>query len=133
MANAPKPRAATMADFMRAVDAGRAVELVDGEVVEKAAPTPEHGSVQTALGGLLWPLHGRGGPRGGGWWLMSEVEVLYEVDRQVYRHDVIGFRRDKHPTRPTGFPVKARPDWACEILSTSTATLPEGRFIPNLI
>jgi len=120
MANAPKP--ATMAELARLRDAGRAVEIVDGEIVEKAMPSPEHGSAQAALAFLLGPFRGGGGPeRPGGWWLMTEVEVLYELDRQVYRHDAVGFRRDRHPSRPAGLPVTARPDWACEVLSTSTA------------
>ena len=122
MANTPKRGPATIADLLRAEAAGHAVELVDGEIVEKAHPTGEHASAQAVIAGLLGPFRGRGGPRGpGGWWLMIEADILYEVDRQVYRHDVSGFRRDRHPTRPAGFPVKARPDWACEILSSSTA------------
>ncbi len=52
---------------------------------------------------------------------MVEVEVLYEKDGNVFRHDVLGFRRDLHAARPTGMPVRVRPDWVCEILSPSTA------------
>lgn len=33
----------------------------------------------------------------------------------------MGFRREVHPERPDEHPVAARPDWACEILSPSTA------------
>lgn len=49
MANAPNRRA-TLDDLRRARDEGRAVELIDGEIVEKAAPTFEHGTAQTKLG-----------------------------------------------------------------------------------
>jgi Uma2 family endonuclease len=52
---------------------------------------------------------------------MSEVEILYAKTHEVFRHDLIGFRRDLHPERPDGMPVKARPGWVCEILSPSTA------------
>lgn len=122
MANAPKPRA-TIGDLARARDEGRAVELIDGEVVEKAAPTFEHGATQHKLGAVLDPFNrGAGGPRGpGGWWIATEVDVLYPRSEDHYRHDAIGFRRDLHPTRPSGLPILLRPDWVCEILSSSTA------------
>lgn len=121
MANAPKPRA-TLADHARALDEGRRVELIDGELIERAAPTWDHGSAQLKLGEELGPINrGAGGPRGpGGWWLAVEVDVLYPRFDEVFRHDLVGFRRAQHPERPSGFPVRARPDWACEVLSSST-------------
>jgi Uma2 family endonuclease len=111
----------TPEDLARARDGGASVELIDGVLVEKAAPSPEHGSAQLGLGDVLGPFRGRdGGGRGpGGWWLMTEVEVRYGAD--VYRHDAVGFRRELHPVRPSGLPASARPDWVCEILSRSTA------------
>lgn len=52
---------------------------------------------------------------------MTEVEVLYGQTGEVFRHDVVGFRRERVPTLPDGIPVSERPDWVCEILSTKTA------------
>ena len=100
-----------------------AVELIDGELVEKAAPSPEHGLAETKLGACLDPYNRRpGGPRGpGGWWILTEVEVLYRETAEVFRHDLCGLRRDSHPERPTGMPLFVRPDWVCEVLSPSTA------------
>src|SRR5262249_55414911 len=40
---------------------------------------------------------------------------------EVFRHDLLGFRRDLHETCPAEMPVEARPDWVCEILSPTTA------------
>jgi Uma2 family endonuclease len=96
---------------------------VAGEIVRKASPTPEHGTAELKLGEALLAFNRRtGGPRGpGGWWLMAEVEVHYEKTAEVFRHDVLGFRRDRHAARPTGMPVRVQPDWVCEILSPSTA------------
>lgn len=51
---------------------------------------------------------------------MTEVEVLYQDD-QVYRHDIVGWRRETTPDRPTGTPVRFRPDWVCEVLSPTNA------------
>jgi Uma2 family endonuclease len=114
-------RAATLDDLARVRD-GRAVEIIDGELVEKAMPSPAHGSAQLAVGAQLFlPFNRRSGGGGpGGWWLMTEVEVHYE-DRQVYRHDLVGWRHATCSTRPSEIPVRVRPDWVCEILSPSNA------------
>ena len=89
--------------------------------MRKAEPSAEHGSAQLALGGVLFTTFGssRGGGTGG-WWLMSEVEVEYEA-HEVYRHDVVGWRRERTPARPSGRAIALRPDWVCEILSPSNA------------
>ncbi len=123
MSSAPKLGRATLDDLAYLRDQGHVVELIEGEIVYKAMPSPAHGSAQRKLGALLDPFDGRqGGLRGpGGWWLMTEVEVLYAKTTEVFRHDIVGFRRDLHPARPEEMPVRARPDWACEILSPTTA------------
>ena len=38
------------------------------------------------------------------------------------RPDVLGWRRERCPERPTGIPVKILPDWVCEVLSRTNAT-----------
>jgi Uma2 family endonuclease len=112
---------------------GAPAEIIAGELVEKAAPSPEHGSAQFALSGLLFgPFGSRGGHDGpAGWWLMTEVEVEYSA-HEVYRHDLVGFRRDRHPRRPEGRPATARPDWVCEILSPSNSSNDTVRKLRNL-
>jgi Uma2 family endonuclease len=115
-------RPATAADLARLPEEVRG-EIIDGELVEKAAPTAEHGTAQLAVGAQLFSAFhrraaGGGGP--GGWWLMTEVEVLYQDD-QLYRHDVVGWRRERMPAKPTGSPVPIRPDWVCEVLSPTNA------------
>jgi Uma2 family endonuclease len=114
-------RFATAADLIRLPPDMRA-EIIDGEVVEKASPLPEHGVAQLGLGSQLFGAFHRRAGEGppGGWWLMTEVEVEYEP-HQVYRHDLVGWRRERAPQRPTGSPVTIRPDWVCEILSPSNA------------
>lgn len=119
----PPRKRATLDDLAVLRDQGLSVELIDGEIVHKAMPRPAHGGAQATLMGILHPFHRKpGGPRGpGGWWLMVEVEVLYDQASDVYRHDAVGFRRERFPSRPQAMPVRERPDWACEILSPSTA------------
>ncbi len=114
---------ATLADYADAHARGEVVELIDGDLVPRAMARPAHGTAQAKLGALLDRFNrGRGGPRGpGGWWIMTEVEVLYPQTSEVFRHDVFGFRRDRLAARPESTPVTDRPDWVAEILSGSTA------------
>ena len=113
---------ATAADLARLPGEVRA-EVVEGEVVEKAAPAPDHADAQTGIVGYLRPPYqSTGGPgRPGGWWILAEVEIEVEA-HEVYRPDVTGWRRDRVPERPRERPVRVRPDWVCEVLSPSNAS-----------
>ena len=97
-------------------------EVIAGEVHEKAAPRAEHGGAQAALAAILWSrFHRRaGGPNPGGWRIITSVEINFETN-EVYVPDLAGWRRDNAPQRPSGRPVRIRPDWVCEILPPSTA------------
>jgi Uma2 family endonuclease len=119
MPAARKDSLMTFADLAMLGDEVRA-EIIAGSIVEKASPTMEHGSAQTALGGYLHRRFNRkpGGRWPGGWWIGTEVDVEYEP-HELYRHDIVGWRRDRVVERPTGRPIGVRPDWVCEILSPS--------------
>jgi Uma2 family endonuclease len=116
-------RPATFAD-LRALGENVRAEVIHGVIVEKAAPTFDHGSAQGSLFVALGPAFSRrggGGPNApGGWWFGAEVDVEF-APHEVYRPDVAGWRRDRVPERPREWPVRARPDWVCEILSPSNA------------
>jgi Uma2 family endonuclease len=116
-------RAATVDEFLAIPEEERFHELIEGSIVEKASPSGEHGSAQAGVVGAILPAYqrraGGGGP--GGWWIATEVEVLLEPE--IVRPDVVGWRRERVPARPTGFPVRARPDWICEVISPSNANV----------
>lgn len=120
MSAAPKPLA-TAASLIELGDAP--CEVIHGAVVYKAEPSAEHGDAQLGLGtAIRGRFHGPpGGPRGpGGWWILAEVDV--ELERhEVYRPDLVGWRRERVAERPRGRPVRIRPDWVCEVLSPSNA------------
>ncbi len=119
MSKAPPHRPGTVADWL-AADPALALELVDGELVPKAAPTLDHASAQLAFGQVLRaPFHRRvGGPGGpGGWWLGSEVDLL--LLGRGWRPDLAGWRRERAPSLPRERPVTLIPDWICEIVSES--------------
>ena len=119
MSGAPHRSGATFADLQRLPDDVGA-EIIHGAIVEKASPTMEHGRAQVATGGYLRRRFDRtgGGRWPGGWWLATEVDVEYEP-YELFRHDLVGWRRDRVPDCPRGRPIRVRPDWVCEILSPS--------------
>lgn len=96
------------------------MEVIDGELVPKASPSFEHGDAQSSVAEILKPpfQRGRGGP--GGWSIATEVEVELAV-HDVFLPDVAGWRKDGVVERLQGRPVRARPDWVCEVLSPSNA------------
>lgn len=96
-------------------------ELIDGELVEKAAPTFEHGVAQFNLSSALGPFGRKGVPgKPGGWWFGSEVDIV--LDGRVFRPDLAGWRRERVPAPIKETPVPIRPDWICEIVSESNRT-----------
>jgi Uma2 family endonuclease len=114
---------ATFDEFGRARDTGKLVELVRGEIVEKPAPSAGHSVAQSVLSALLEPhnRHARGSARPGGWWILTEAEVAYPGTNEVFRHDLCGFLRRLHPEPPSGTPMRQRPEWVCEVVSSGTA------------
>jgi Uma2 family endonuclease len=110
---------ATIADLLAIPEEHRRHEVIDGVLVEKDAASGRHGGAQVRLARRLGPYDRRPGGRWpGGWWFATEVEVLFE-DSQVFRPDVVGWRRERLPELPAEVPVTVRPDWICEILSTN--------------
>jgi Uma2 family endonuclease len=120
MPTAPERVPATLADLLAIAEVDRFHEIIDGELVRKAMPSPRHGASQARLtiriGGPYDRPPGRKGP--GGWRFFTETEVLF-ADDEVYRPNVAGWRRERLPELPAESPLTVRPDWVCEILSPS--------------
>jgi Uma2 family endonuclease len=118
----PRVRHLATADELARLPESVHAEVIHGSIVERASPSAEHGDAQSQLAVLIkGPFQrppGRVGP--GGWWIFTEVEVEVET-HEVYRPDLVGWRREHVPARPTGRPVRVRPDWVCEVLSPTTA------------
>ncbi|MBA2538213.1 MAG: Uma2 family endonuclease [Deltaproteobacteria bacterium] len=128
----PPKKRATVAELVARLETeNEHLEIIDGEIVEKAgagdmneASGPSHGRAMIKIGEVVGPFDRKpGSSRGpGGWWLFTDLHVGYPSG-DVYAHDLSGFRRDSHPERPASFPVMARPDWACEIISNKKRDL----------
>ncbi len=117
----PLDRPATYEDLLKLPD-GLVAEIVDGELHASPRPGPAHAVAGSSLGVLIGgPYHhGRGGP--GGWWIVYEPELHLGAD--VVVPDWAGWRRSRMPVPPADtayFPLA--PDWVCEIVSPSTASL----------
>lgn len=101
-------------------------ELVDGELFVSPRPAPIHALVKTTLGEELGPpfKRGRGGP--GGWMILFEPEL--HLGKDVLVPDLAGWRRERMPEVPVDLPYfTLAADWACEVLSPSTARLDRTR------
>jgi Uma2 family endonuclease len=101
-------------------------EIVDGELHVSPRPGPAHVAASTTLGEELGPpfKRGRGGP--GGWILLDEPEL--HLGGNVLVPDLAGWRRERMPEMPVDLPYFVlSPDWACEVLSPSTAAFDRGR------
>ncbi|HVV85382.1 MAG TPA: Uma2 family endonuclease [Kofleriaceae bacterium] len=112
----PARRPATFEDLRAHADSER-LEIIGGELVEKATPSPVHSYAETKLVVAVDPFNRKPGTRGpGGWWIFTEIHVGYPRG-DLFCHDAAGWRRDRVAERPTEWPVKVRPDWVCEIVS----------------
>lgn len=116
---AGKTSNATVADLLAMYGEDSRVEIIHGELVEKAMPRLEHGELSQIIAEVLGKRFRRRSPGGkwpGGWRLFNEVHVEYELG-EVFCHDLCGYRRDLHPELPKAWPSPIRPDWVCELLS----------------
>ena len=102
---------ATIDDLLLCTD--ERVELINGDIVRRAVPRPQHGRAQGSTREVLGPFNRRAGPDG--WWILTEASVAYER-HQCPTHDLAGWRRSRLPRLPAG-PIELPPDWVCEIVS----------------
>jgi Uma2 family endonuclease len=116
----PLDRPATYDDLVKVPDI-MVAEIVDGELHASPRPAPRHANASSAIGSAIFAPyhHGRGGP--GGWWILDEPEL--HLDRNVLVPDVAGWRRTRMPRLPAEAYFSLAPDWVCEVLSPSTASL----------
>jgi Uma2 family endonuclease len=120
MRPARSQRPATYEDLLNVPD-HLVAEILDGELHVSPRPAPRHADASSGLGGALRnPFdRGRGGP--GGWRILDEPELHLTAD--VLVPDLAGWRRERLPTLPEEAYFSLAPDWVCEVLSPSTASM----------
>jgi Uma2 family endonuclease len=124
----PAKRLATYEDVLRAPE-HMVAEILDGELVLHPRPAKPHAAAASALGEELGPpfKRARGGP--GGWILLGEPELRLAAD--VVVPDLAGWRRERMPVLTVDEPYfSLAPDWACEVLSPSTAASDRVKKLP---
>ncbi|MBS1118521.1 MAG: hypothetical protein H6Q90_749 [Deltaproteobacteria bacterium] len=123
----PAKRRATYQDVLDAPEHLNA-EIINGELRLSPRPGGPHTATASALGCLLGsPFQfGNGGP--GGWLILDEPELHLAED--IVIPDLAGWRRERMPIAPTGSCFELAPDWACEVLSRSTAVNDRAEKLP---
>jgi Uma2 family endonuclease len=124
----PAPGPATYQDVLDA-PAHVVAELIDGQLYTHPRPAPAHATTASVLGmDLGGPFQrGRGGP--GGWWIIDEPEL--HLGANVLVPDLAGWRRERMPEQPPTAYYELVPDWACEVISPSTARVDRVRKVPS--
>ncbi len=110
-------------------------EIIAGDLYVWPRPRLGHAWTANVLSGRLLFGVGRpvgvGGPGDApeGWWIVGEPELHLGAD--VLVPDIAGWRRARMPAFPSDAAfVELAPDWACEILSPSTARHDRVRKLP---
>jgi len=121
---APFDRPATYEDLEK-LPPNLVAEIVDGELWASPRPAPRHAIAFARLSGRLVPSfdEGRGGP--GGWLILGEPEL--HLSAHVVVPDLAGWRRARFPGIPDTAYFTTVPDWVCEVISPSTATLDRAK------
>ncbi|MCH9808252.1 MAG: Uma2 family endonuclease [Alphaproteobacteria bacterium] len=99
-------------------------EIIGGRLVTHPRPAAKHSLSGSRLGTKIGgPFDlGEGGP--GGWWILDEPELHLGSDIVV--PDLAGWRRERMPEFPDTAWIDLAPDWACEVISPSTARYDRG-------
>jgi Uma2 family endonuclease len=123
----PPRRRATYEDLVAAPE-HLVAEIIDGELVTHPRPAAPHALAASRLGvDIGGPFdRGKGGP--GGWVILYEPELHLHGDILV--PDLAGWRRERMPQVPDAAAFELAPDWACEVLSPSTAAVDRSGKLP---
>lgn len=100
-------------------------QILFGVLHAHARPAPRHARASSRLGGALDGPFDRGSGGPGGWIVLDEPEI--HIGPHVVVPDLAGWRRERMPELPVDKAYfDLPPDWACEVLSPSTAPLDRG-------
>lgn len=110
---------ATLAD-LALVPPNMVGQIIDGDLLAMSRPVPAHGIAVSQALVDLGTRFGRGSTSGG-WFFIIEPEL--HLDEDVLVPDIAGWKVEKLSRMPTTPGITTPPDWVCEALSPSTASL----------
>jgi Uma2 family endonuclease len=129
VSDAAKDRVRELYEAYLAVPSHKRAEIINGTLYVMPRPAPRHANASSVLGGeLSGPFQrGRGGP--GGWWILDEPE-LHLMPFEPMSPDLAGWRVERMPELPETAYFTVVPDWICEVLSDSTASIDRNQKMP---
>jgi Uma2 family endonuclease len=107
-------------------------EIIAGELVASPRPAGPHIHACSTLGAYLGSGYGFGVGGPGGWWIEDEPELHLGIDPdyEPLIPDLAGWRRERMPHIPESHRFVVVPDWVCEALSPSTASIDRAEKMP---
>lgn len=127
MTASPARRNATYQDVLDAPE-HLVAEVLAGDLYTHPRPAGPHTEAASVLGMDLGSAfhRGRGGP--GGWIILYEPEL--HLGQDILVPDLGGWRRQRLPAVTNAAYIELAPDWACEVLSPSTALVDRRLKLP---
>jgi Uma2 family endonuclease len=117
----PATKVSPFEELLAEID--RLPEHLSGEIIEPgeirtmSRPLARH---RRAAGQCYRALGGADEASGGsGWWIEQEPAVRF--GERLANPDIAGWRVERSPEPPDGYPITLVPDFCCEVLSPSTA------------
>jgi len=117
-------------DAYRNASPGVVVEVIDGELFTMPRPRARHARAATRLAGRLAPFDDPGDDDPGGWDILIEPELHLGPRPDKMQPDLAGWLRERMPRVPRKAAIQVAPDWVCEVLSPSTASLDRDVKMP---
>lgn len=103
-------------------------EILNGELHLSPRPGGPHAAATSTLGYVLGPPFHLGTTGPGGWIILDEPEL--HLDQDIVVPDLAGWRRERMAAVPNQAFISIAPDWACEMLSRSTAATDRADKLP---
>lgn len=128
----PPRRQATYEDVL-AAPPHQVAQVLDGELYLHPRPARRHTRAASSLGARLFIDFDAGrSDEGGEWIILYEPEL--HLGRDIVVPDLAGWRVDRFPSETSNEDdppfLTVAPDWACEVLSASTARIDRMKKVP---
>ena len=98
-------------------------EILNGQLHAHPRPGGKHIRASYRIGYSLGGPYDQGTNGPGGWIILQEPEVHLVLDKEVVVPDVAGWKKERLLEIPESHKFTIVPDWVCEILSPSTASV----------